>query len=857
LQKKITGLVQVGRLSAAAVALETLQKSIEGGGHQLREADTLTEAQVRTHLASLHPAASPLDELPPPGPNEAPQALVDNVRGALLSLNVNSASGCSGWSNGVLRTTAATGSADDQTRFFEHLTVVFNKLLSGTYPDAVKVFWSDSRSVLIPKEDPGSFRPIGIGESLYRLAARAAHRRVGQAVGALLQPIQLGSGTPGGVEIAAVCTALGLERNLVDPDFATLSLDVKNAFNCIRRSHIFHGLVRHCPSLIPFFRWRYGGETVLRWHTGAVVGSCSTGCTQGDPLATLFFSVAVDGLYRELADALREEEERLFLTEQGRAADADMTADERRRLESSAGAIIAIVDDVSITGRTAAVCSVAERVAGIYEGHELGLNLQKCWILTGEGAPRLDPPAGIAVRADGGKVLGRPIGTLDYQREWIRRKVAAPVPHRALARLPCRVQLSLIRSVYNSKFDYLAKVVSPDVADEALRGYDAAIEQALWNLDAATDREDLRTLRALPFHLGGLSIPCLVGPRGTRNRRVTRTRTGEWLRLNLPHLHAAFINPTVQQRMFGEVEAPLAAANEDEGEATVWTPLEEMQRATKLEVLNAEANSMRALHLQLMTVGREANAARLLSASVKGTAKWMTCSWAPGTQAALFRDITFREALRCRLLSAFVPPGVGRAERSCGCVGVDLAVLPCYPAICPYTKRYALARHDAVRNRLARFLRSTHPAAEVVVEPTNVPAPGAPPMQEHRPDISFTMDGITRHIDVSVVDPAARCYLDAVASSANEQGSAAAQMEESKRVVYQGTRYADHLIPFVLECTGRLGGSAMEFLDAFCHTATPSQRSALLADFSSTLAMNLGEMSAALRKRLQGARRPP
>lgn len=860
LQKRVVGLAQAGLLSAAAVAVDQLQDAIEREGHQLRPVEALTEGQVREHLAAYHPAASVRDVIPVAEPNEVALTLEEgDIRGALLSLKVNSGAGFSGWTNKVIRGVASSGSAEEQGQFVQHLTAVFNKLLGGSLPDGVKALWTDSRSALIPKDVPGSYRPIGVGECLYRLAARAAHRKVGAEVGSRLQPIQLGSGVSGGVEIAALATDLGLKRNLLDhdfgPGFATLSLDVRNAFNSVRRRLIYDGLVSHCPALIPFFRWRYGEETVLRWHNGAEVGRCATGCTQGDPLATLFFSVAVDSLYRELSDVLKEEERQLFFRERGIDELDQLAANELRLLESSSGAVIAIVDDVSISGRVESVFRTAERVAGVYERYELHLNIDKCWILTGGRHDELVPPAGFVVREDGGKVLGRPIGSPAYQRTWVARKTSAPLPHLALSRIPCRVQLELIRSVYDTKFDYLAKVVSPEVADDALRVYDGEIERALWNLQATPSRADLHTLRTLPFHLGGLSVPLLVGPRGTRNRLVSRTRTAEWLQFNLPHLYAVFNNQVVQQRMFGVIEAPLAEADEDLGLGAAWTPLEEVRRATKEAVENAEANSFQALHLELKQSGREAHAARLLSAKVKGSAKWMTCSWGPGTQSAFFRDEVFREALRCRLLGSFSDPGIHRGLQQCGCPGVDLAVAPCHPGICRSTRGLNIRRHDGIRDRLFRFLKAAHPTATVVLEPTNLPLLGEGRELERRPDISFALEGRTCFIDVAVVDPAAQRHLEyGPAPSATTEGGAALQEEESKRALYAGTRYEDDLVPFVLESTGRLGQSAREFLERFDHPNPPTRRSALLADLSSILAIKLGEMSTSLRSRLRRVR---
>ena len=90
-------------------------------------------------------------------------------------------------------------------------------------------------------------------------------------------------------------------------------------------------------------------------------------------MATLFFSVAVDGLHRELAEVLKEEERRLFEAERGIDEQVQMDANDLRLLEPSAGAVIAVVDDVSVAGRVEAVFRTAERVSGLYERYEFNL----------------------------------------------------------------------------------------------------------------------------------------------------------------------------------------------------------------------------------------------------------------------------------------------------------------------------------------------------------------------------------------------------------------------------------------------------------------------------------------------------
>jgi hypothetical protein len=370
------------------------------------------------------------------------------------------------------------------------------------------------------------------------------------------------------------------------------------------------------------------------------VGKSATGCTQGDPLATLFFCVGIDSLYRELAAILKEEELRCFRAENEIAEDVPLSDAELVDLQSSSGGIVAIVDDVSILGKAQAVFRAVQRAEVVYADHDLELNVRKCWILGRVGLDaEPDPPNGVVLKTTGGKILGRPVGSLEYQREWITAKTQSTrLPQQALSRLPYRVQLTLIRSVFNRRFDYLAKVVSPAAGDAILGRYDAEIDDALWSLGASQSRDELRTIRALPFHLGGLSIPRIIGDRCTRNRKVTRARTAALLSDHLPHLFAVYKNPTVQQLMYGE-DAAVEQLEEEDVDRIDWTDPELVAATTREQVAADELIAMRLLHARLIADGRHGHAARLLSTCVKGASKWLTSSWVPEQKASSSRTV--------------------------------------------------------------------------------------------------------------------------------------------------------------------------------------------------------------------------
>ena len=157
--------------------------------------------------------------------------------------------------------------------------------------------------VLLP-EDDGSHRPLGVGEAWYRLVGRLAVSIVGQSTGHKLLPIQLGCSIKSGCEIGARLGPVILKS---DSDLGLITVDIRNAFNSLRRSLILNGLHALCPQLIRRFEWAYGNPSDLVDGTGELLGVSATGCRQGDPLGPLlFFHETLRRIAELVADTVRD-----------------------------------------------------------------------------------------------------------------------------------------------------------------------------------------------------------------------------------------------------------------------------------------------------------------------------------------------------------------------------------------------------------------------------------------------------------------------------------------------------------------------------------------------------------------------
>lgn len=127
---------------------------------------------------------------------------------------------------------------------------------------------------------PG-LRPIGMPETLRKLAASALAATVRGAAAELLAPAQLGVGVP------SACERLvhELEAHLAHhPQHAVVQLDYRNAFNLVSRAAAAAVLRRALPPLAPYLEWVYGGEeapTVYGWAAAAEGAGESGGADDG------------------------------------------------------------------------------------------------------------------------------------------------------------------------------------------------------------------------------------------------------------------------------------------------------------------------------------------------------------------------------------------------------------------------------------------------------------------------------------------------------------------------------------------------------------------------------------------------
>ena len=105
-----------------------------------------------------------------------------------------------------------------------------NVVLQGDLPTEAREILFGGRLIALHKND-GGVRPIAVGYTLRRLAAKCANANVIKRRNEELQPIQVGVGVSGGAE--AAIHALRRYVSTMPDDHVLVKLDFSNAYNTV------------------------------------------------------------------------------------------------------------------------------------------------------------------------------------------------------------------------------------------------------------------------------------------------------------------------------------------------------------------------------------------------------------------------------------------------------------------------------------------------------------------------------------------------------------------------------------------------------------------------------------------------
>ena len=357
-------------------------------------------------------------------------------------------------------------------------------MAAGKTPSAVTPYLCGGNLFAALKKS-GGHRPIAVGETLRRLTAKCVTRKATADAKESLAPNQLGVGVKGGAEaIIHAVNAVFHDNNIADKDKWILQVDFSNAFNGISREEMQNRIREHCPKAAAWTESCYSSASHLFFSQTKICSS--TGSQQGDPEASLLFSLVLLPLIKRI----QEECPNLLL-------------------------LLFYLDDGTLVGRRADLQKAIDVIQN--EGSRLGLTLNPGKSLVWCGStPALefnkDDPLDRNVPCaplEGFSLLGAPIGNIPFCRDVINERILKISS--ILDLLPsinnAQVEFSLLRYCYSfSKFAYCLRNFLLEHVVVCYERFDGLQEQAFTQIMGRPLNDAGKQQALLPVKKGGAGL---------------------------------------------------------------------------------------------------------------------------------------------------------------------------------------------------------------------------------------------------------------------------------------------------------------------------------------------------------------
>ena len=713
-------------------------------------------------LRSKHPTVPADLNLPDPlEPTQLPPASATEaeVMRALMSFPPSTSAGMDGIRakhivNLVSKSASAAG---DQLR--HELTAFVNYILRGELPAFILPLFYGARLIALDKKD-GGIRPIAVGKTLRRLATKAGMSTEAIFLGDDLSPLQLGFGVRGGCEAAVHAVRRYVEN--CPTDRITVMLDIRNAFNTIRRDIFLHEARQRLPGLYRLLWQAYSRESLLHFNESVILSQ--TRIQQGDPAGPALFAIGVD----KVARASRK---------------SDLS--------------VWYLDDATLAGKPTAVLEDLENI--LPRLHDIGLqvNDSKCQlyapsealadISTHQRLRDLLPGMRLLEKAEirllGASVMVEGVNSIVEEK------------HEELVRLTNRIKeldphtgFSILKNcVAVPKLTYTLRTTPFYRVDNALGSLDAVITNSVMAVTNVNMSDFSLSQSQLPVRMGGIGV-----------RRLSDIAAPAYL----SSLHStAQLSESIIQNSTDLAESDEISRAIEHWETKVLTDDETVQLPRKPENPKSQKQwdliSLQRQHSALLAVTDQISRSRLLAASCPESGQWLHAFPSPALGTHLDAE-AFRIAIAHRVGAEVCQP------HRCRCGG-QVDRLGLHPLSCRYSSGRA-ARHAAANNIIARGLHAA--GLPSIIEPV-----GLSRSDGRRPDGMTTFplkNGLCLVWDFTCVDAYARSHLS---SSALTPGLAATTAEALKRSKYTDIAERHIFEPIAVETSGAYGQSTKKFRD--------------------------------------------
>jgi hypothetical protein len=179
-------------------------------------------------------------------------------------------------------------SSDAGSTLIAATTAFVSMLLDVLCHDDFRHIFFGGRLILLNKKSDG-IRPIAIGRTWRRLAAKCANAFACNKLVSLFSPRQVGVTVKGGCEAFVYATRRYMEN--LSPDHVVAKLDFYNAFNCLDRGYMLNKVAEIIPVIHKFCFLSYSQPSTLQ--VGDYIISSEVAVHQCDPLIWVHYYFAL------------------------------------------------------------------------------------------------------------------------------------------------------------------------------------------------------------------------------------------------------------------------------------------------------------------------------------------------------------------------------------------------------------------------------------------------------------------------------------------------------------------------------------------------------------------------------------
>ena len=461
-------------------------------------------AENASILQDLHPTSTPEQEfsvddktfISPININFFP----DDVRSYISRLGNLIAPGSDKYRFEHLRQLIGGTNSEAGNRFCIALTPFLLRIARGTIPPDIISFLASANLIALHKEE-GKLRPIALGDALRKIAIGVGTEQSKNEIVSQMGNIQLGM-SKSGCELIYHTFNVSSELH---PTHDAMFIDGINAFNRMNRKEALAELKAILPQFVGYFLAFYGSSSSL-WF-GLKHIKAEVGVQQGDVFAPLIYALSTLKLLRQANNLANN---------------------------TSNGLAKGFFDDISTHASTTNSLQILELY--ITEGPKYGfyVNPKKTVILLGpESSPDIavskkdkycsllnipsDSPNVIihpdndpsTLNSYGTRLLGCPVGSVDFHREWLIKQYNTLVDDcQLVVDIPdAQLQWCFFHYILSRKINHILRCVNPRLLFDYISQVDQLLKNTFEHIIKATITDKIWTQVKTSIGIGGLGVP--------------------------------------------------------------------------------------------------------------------------------------------------------------------------------------------------------------------------------------------------------------------------------------------------------------------------------------------------------------